>query len=106
MTELIQKAIEKIDSEAEKIGGTHSQIIASHIIDNYLRSDANAQIILDEKKSLKACISSITSKAKQQASGNVAMISDDTVYNWVEEYYGFSDEAPKENKIIDILDFI
>lgn len=106
MTELIQKAIEKIDSEAEKEGGTHAQVIASHIIDHYLNSDENAKIILDDKKSLKSCISSVTSKAKQQATGSVAMISDDTVFEWVEEYYGFSDEAPKESKIIDILDLI
>lgn len=50
MTELIQKAIDKIDSEADKIKGTYGQIIASHIIDHNLNCDDNAKKILDEKK--------------------------------------------------------
>ncbi len=107
MTELIQKAIDKIDSEADKIGGTHAQIIVSHIIDHNLKSDKNAQCILDEEKSLKACLNSVKSKAKKEAHNNVAVISDDTVYSWVDEYYGFSsDDAPTENKIIDLFDLV
>ena len=106
MTELIQKAIDKIDSEAEKIGGTYAQIIASHIIDQNLKSDENAQCILDEKKGLKTCLESVKCKAKKQAHRNVAVISDDTVYSWVEEYYGFTDTAPTENKIIDLFDLV
>lgn len=105
MTEKIQQAIHKIDEEAEKLDDTNARIITSHIIDTYLNSDENAEKVLDDKKTLKACLESIKSKAKKQASNGVAMIADDTVYGWAKEYYGFAVDC-KENKIIDLLDFI
>lgn len=105
-TEIIEKAISIIDNQAEKIKGVHAQLIASHIIDNYLKNETNAQIIIDEKKTLSDCLSKIKSKAKSQAESGVAMISDDVVYEWVAEYYEFTEEASKNNKIIDIIDFI
>ena len=105
MTEKIQQAIHKIDEEAEKLNDTNARIIASHIIDTYLNTDENAEKVLDDKHTLKACLESIKSKAKKQASNGVAMIADDTVYGWAKEYYGFAVDC-KENKIIDLLDFI
>ncbi len=39
MTEKIQKAIDKIDGEAEKLNNVNARVIASHIIDTYLNSD-------------------------------------------------------------------
>ncbi len=79
MTELIQNAINKIDSEAEKLSNTNATLIASHIIDTYLISDENAQKVLDEKKTLRKCIERIKSKAKQQAINGMAMVDDETV---------------------------
>lgn len=106
MTELIQKAIDKIDGEAEKLNNSNAMLIASHIIENYLKNDSNAQKVLDEKKTFKICISQITSKAKKEAVGNMAMIPKETVFQWAADYYGFSTDAPKENKIVDIFDLI
>lgn len=56
MTELIKKAIEKIDKEAERLGGGQVMIIASHIIDHYLTNDENAKKVLEDKKTLKAAL--------------------------------------------------
>ena len=106
MTELIKKAIDKIDSEAEKIGEAYAQLIASHIIDNYLKSEANAKIIVEGKKELLKCLGKIKSNAKRESHNGMAMVSDDVVFGWVVEYYGFTDESPKDSKIIDILDLI
>ncbi|MFR5876351.1 MAG: Cas9 inhibitor AcrIIA9 family protein [Eubacterium sp.] len=105
MTEKIQKAINKIDSEAEKHNDTIAKIIASHIIDNYLNSDENAEKVLDENHTLKKCLDKIKSKARKQASNGMAVIEDDTVYNWAKEYYGFA-VGCKANKIIDLFDVI
>lgn len=105
MTELIQKAIEKIDSESEKLD-VNAKKIASHIIDTYLNSDANAKKVLAEKKTLRGCIEKITSKAKQQAVGRMAMIDGEVVFTWVQDYYGFAVDCKAKNKIIDLLDFI
>lgn len=105
MTEKIQSAINKIDGEAEKLKDTNATLIASHIIDTYLISDENAEKVLDEKKALRKCIDNIKSKARSQAVNNVAMVDDETVYGWVKDYYGFAVDC-KENKVIDLFDFI
>lgn len=105
MTELIQKAINKIDGEAEKLKDTNATLIASHVIDTYLTTDENAQKVLSDKKTLRDCIEKIMSKAKQQAVGRMAMVDYETVYGWVKDYYGFAVDC-KENKVIDLFDFI
>lgn len=106
MTEKIQKAIDKIDGEAEKLNNVNARVIASHIIDTYLDNDENAEKVLDEKKILKSCIDSIKSKARKEAVGGCAMIDNDTVFEWAKEYYGFAVACKNESKIIDIFDFI
>ncbi len=105
MTEKIQQAINKIDEESEKLNDTNARIIVSHIIDTYLNTDENADKVLDDKHTLKGCLESIKTKAKKQASNGIAVISDETVYGWVKDYYGFAVDC-KENKIIDLFDFI
>ena len=81
MTELIQKAIDKIDKEAEAINAPAVTVVASHIIDVYLKSDENAQKALDEEKTLKKCWDDVKSNARKQASGGCAMVSDDAFLN-------------------------
>lgn len=106
MTEIIEKAITKIDEEAEKLGGGQVMIIASHIIDNYLKTDENAHKVLDNKKTLESCLTSCASKAKQYAVKNMAIIDDKTVYGWVKEYYGFDDLQSNAPNIINLFDVL
>lgn len=79
MTEKIQKAIDKIDQEAEKMGSATVRLLCSHIIDHCLVNDSNADKVLAEGKSLKGCWDHITSNARKQAAGNCAAVPDDTV---------------------------
>ena len=83
----IQKAINKIDSEADKIKDDTAVRITSYIIDNYITSVENAEKVMN--KTLSDCISSVRSKAKKQAKNGCAMIEDRTVWNWVKEFYEF-----------------
>jgi hypothetical protein len=69
MTEKIQKAIDKIDQEAEKMGSATVRLLCSHIIDHCLVNDSNADKVLAEGKSLKGCWNHITSNARKQAAG-------------------------------------
>ena len=82
MTEKIQKAIDKIDQEAEKMGSATVRLLCSHIIDHCLVNDENADKVLDEGKSLKGCWDHTTSNARKQAAGNCAAVPEDTVYEW------------------------
>lgn len=69
MTEKIQKAIDKIDQEAEKMGSATVRLLCSHIIDHCLVNDENADKVLAEGKSLKGCWAYITNNARKQAAG-------------------------------------
>ena len=105
MTETIQKAINKIDLEAEEEKNTYARVFASHIIDNYLSTDENAEKVLDEKKTIAGCLREVKSKAQKQAESGMAMSEDSTVFGWVREYYGFTDES-RPAKIIDLFDVL
>ena len=105
MTEKIQKAIDKIDQEAEKMGSATVRLLCSHIIDHCLVNDENADKVLAEGKSLKGCWDHITNNARKQAAGNCAAVPDDTVYEWAAGYYGFTAEENKA-EIIDLLDLL
>lgn len=37
----------------------------------------------------------------------MAVIDDETVYSWIEEYYGFTDlQSPAQNKIVNLFDVL
>lgn len=61
MTELMKKAIAKIDAEGEK-GGTNQKRIAQYIIDALITDDISAGKVTDEKKSLADCVKAVTGK--------------------------------------------
>lgn len=107
MTELIKKAIDKIDKEAEELGGGQVMIIASHIIDHYITNAENAKKVLEDKKTLKSAIEKCKRNAKKSAVNGIAVIDDETVYGWIKEFYGFIDlQSPAQNKIINLFDVL
>ena len=106
MTELMKKAIAKIDAEAEK-GGYMQKSIAQYIIDNLITDDVSAEKIIDEKKSLEDCMKSVESKARKFAEKGCAMIKDEMVYGWVREYYKVEEKAAPSNIIsLDLADLL
>lgn len=67
MTETIQKAIDKIDKEAEKINNAYiTSKVVQRIIEEKLTTDENANKILDSKKTLQGCIMFIYENAKSK----------------------------------------
>lgn len=71
MTEKIQKAIDKIDQEAEKMGSATVRLLCSHIIDHCLVNDENADKVLAEGKSLKGCWDSHHQQRTETSSGQL-----------------------------------
>lgn len=117
--EIIQKAIDKIDTEADRMKDDTAVRITSYIIDNYITSTENAEKVMN--KTLSDCISNVRNTAKKQAKNGYAMIEDRTVWNWVKEFYEFTtDEAatqatapvekPKKESgqqgLVNLLDFL
>ena len=93
MSELIKKAIEKIDKEMEK--SPSYKPFAQYIIDELIVDEASAEKILNEKKTLTACYKSIEDKARSRAVGNCAFVEPETVYEWIRQYFGFSSVPEK-----------
>lgn len=113
----IQEAINRIDSEADKMKDDTAVRITSYIIDNYITSAENAEKVMS--KTLSDCISSVRSKAEKQAKNSYAMIEGRTVLNWVKEFYGFNVdkaetqatapapvEEPDQQEPVNLLDFL
>lgn len=88
MTELMKKAVDKIDKEMEK--NSALKPFAQYIIDELVIDDASAEKILNEKKTLADCYKNITSKARARAVGNCAFVDPETVYEWIRQYFGFA----------------
>lgn len=95
MTELMKKAIEKIDKNMEK--NTSLKPFAQYIIDELIVDDSSAEKILNEKKSLSACFDAVKTKARQRAVGNCAFVEPETVYSWIREYFGFKSVPENSN---------
>lgn len=114
MTELIKKAVEKIDKEAEEINHPYiTRHVVQRIIDEQLINDENASKVLDDKKTLKQCIMHIYEEAKKQGqaqvSGKGAFVGgeDEDLWCWTCEYYGFTDlQSPAQNKIVNLFDVL
>jgi hypothetical protein len=95
MSELILKAIDHIDEQAEKENAPLIKAIAQYIIDKCLDIEGNAEKVLDEKLTLKKCVSHVTAEARKLASNGCAVVEDSFVWKWVREFYGF--EALQSN---------
>ena len=113
MSDLIQRAINRIDEQAEK-GKALEKRIGQYIIDTCLINDADASKALDNGKTLSGCANLVTKNARKQAVGGCACVEDAVVWRWVREYYGFSGNGNLQStaqpqaaaKPVDILDFM
>lgn len=105
----IEKAVNKLDSAAEKMKGNYAKLVASHLIEQ-IRTEEAARKIMDEKKTLTGCIKEIEGKAKKQAVNGCAVIEDALVYKWAEGYFGLdvSDLPQRQDQPLafDLLDLI
>lgn len=108
MTE-IEKAIEKLDSAAEKNGSNYAKLVASHLI-GQIRTEDTAVKVLEEKKTLEGCMKEIQSKARKQAVNGCAAVEDEMVYKWAEGYFGLDitvlaqrQDQPLELDLLDLI---
>ena len=91
------KALDKMLDEMNK---KHSG--AEDVIHNWLCDQESEDLfegILNKDKSIKGALKYCTDQASKQKEGNVAMISDQTVFGWVYKYFT-SKKLPKSNSNI------
>ena len=89
----IEDAIKKINTEIQKEpSNRYMALIGEHIIDN-ITSEAAAEKVLKEEKTLAKALDGIQNKASKQKTGNCAVIEDAVVYGWAREYFGLTGAA-------------
>lgn len=89
---MINKAIEKVTNEAMKIDDPMAFAIEEHLTSK-CTTDAAAEKLLAEDKSLKQIYDRIWSEARRRKKGNCAFIPPEEVFGWVDEYYGLDQKA-------------
>lgn len=90
MSERINEAIAKITNEMMAIGTRNARKIEEYLTSR-CTCEGVAEKLLEESKTLKECIATCKERARSQAEHGGAMIEDEEVFEWVEEYYGITD---------------
>lgn len=88
---MINKAIARITDEMMKIDTPHAVAVEEHLTE-ICTTEAVAEKLLDESKSLKGFLDQLLEEAKKRKKGNVAYIAPDEVWQMVEDYYGITEE--------------
>lgn len=91
------KAIAKITDEAMKIDDPMAFAIEEHLT-QLCTSNAVAEKLLAEDKSLKAAYDMIWKEASKRKKGRVAFIPPEEVYGMVDKYYGLDQPGGKTHK--------
>lgn len=111
---MINESIEKVQKEMLDLKHPYAERLGTYIIAKLLCSEENAAKIMDKDKSLAKCIEKIKSNARKDANNGVAMEDDETVFEWLREYYGVeepgkaaqADNSVGERKVISLVDMI
>lgn len=98
---MIDKAIQKINSEMQKDPtDQYTEIIGHYIIDRCTDEITAARVAADEK-SLKGAMQVVMQKAQAAKKGNVAVLLPATVFGAVDQYFGIpTDEAAQESAMM------
>lgn len=107
---MINKAIEKMQNEAEKIGTPIVKMMAQQVTD-HITTEARAEAVLQDEKTLDGLKKSFDKFAQSVKKGNQSVIGPEDAEKLIFEYFDFkNEESPKLQKekteIIDILDFL
>ena len=94
-----QMAKEKLEKEmkADK-DKTFAEPVIGYLLKRCEDDLGLAQDVVQEHKTWKKCLDYIYEQARKQATENRAVIRDDVVYEWAEDYYHKDDKAEEEKK--------
>lgn len=94
-----QTAKEKLEKE---LANDKNKDFAKPVIGFLLRrceeDEGLAEDVIQGHKTWKKCVDYIYGRARKQATGNMAAVRDETVYEWSEDYYHKDDKAEEEKK--------
>lgn len=95
-----QKAKEKLEKEMadDKEDKNFAELVIGYLLERCEDDLGLAQDVVQEHKTWEKCLDYIYKLAKKQATGMRAVIRNDVVYEWAEDYYHKDDKAEEEKK--------
>ena len=81
------EAINKLNGELKDSKDEYKKLIVAHLTKRIKEDSGLGDDVVKDGKTLDNCMTYITEHARQSASNGVAVIKDDQVYEWAEDYY-------------------
>lgn len=96
---LKQRAKEKLEEELKNAKDKNfADPVITYLLKRCEEDDGLAEDVLQNHKTWKKCLGYIYEQARKQKSGNCAVVRDDVVYEWAEDYFHLDDKAIEEKK--------
>ncbi len=94
-----QRAEEKLKKELTAAKDkSFADPVVCYLLERCRKDEGLAEDVVQEHKTWQKCFDYIYSQAKKQTKGNSAVVRDDVVYEWAEDYYHKDDKAEEEKK--------
>ena len=94
-----QRAREKLEKELKEAEDkAFADPVIGYLLGRCAEDDGLAQDVAQGHKTWGKCLNYIYEKAREQAVGNKAVVRNDVVYEWAEDYYHKDDKAEGEKK--------
>ena len=91
--------ISEMREDAEKSKNPFIEIIVKHLAKRVQEDIFLDEIIKDSTRKIEECWKYITSEASKQKQGNCAMIEDNVVFGWAEDFFSIPDSEYEKFKI-------
>lgn len=96
---LKQRAKEKLEGELKNAKDKNfADPVITYLLKRCEEDDGLAEDVLQNHKTWGKCYGYIYEQARKQKSGNCAVVRDDVVYEWAEDYFHLDDKAVEEKK--------
>lgn len=97
--DVVAKAKQKLEEEVKKAKDKEfADPIIRHLLKRCEEDPGMAEDILQAHKTWLKCFAHIRGEAEKRADGNCAVVRDDLVYEWAEDYFRMDDKALEEKK--------
>ena len=97
---LKEKAKNKLKSELENAKDkSFAKPVIEHLLKRCAEDKGVAEDVLLEHKTWEKCYGYIYEQARKQATGNRAVVRDEVVFEWAEDYFHRDDKAKEEKKV-------
>lgn len=101
MNDMLIKALEVLDTEAQEKGSEEFKIIHEHIeAALYNASDEAIKAIVERKKTLAGAFDKMADEAKKKKTGNYAVLSSFEAFRIVDKYFGVDSSVDKKEAAV------